>query len=87
MKEFVLIKADEWEGLYVNGELVAEDHSVDLDMVLRHVAPEINVKEEWIDGTNADTRLVLNGRLPTTLVELNRWKTKPLTKTEKEALG
>jgi hypothetical protein len=35
-----IVTLDDWEGLYINGKLVDEDHSIRLDTVLKKLARE-----------------------------------------------
>ena len=39
MTRAILVSADDWQGLYVNGELIVEDHNLD-------------VPEDWVQWTN-----------------------------------
>lgn len=34
MSEIVLVRADDWEGLYVDGTLLSENHSIDPHVIL-----------------------------------------------------
>lgn len=76
MKRPVLIfvrTGNDWEGLYKDGQLVAEDHNIEYDVVLKHLGVLDKVEEMWIDGTSKEAKLNDVGRLPQTLDELREW--------------
>lgn len=64
-KNIVFICADDWEGMYINGELVAEGHSIEKDTVLTILGLEFNedwtVDEDWLNE---------RGRLPKKLSDV-----------------
>lgn len=60
----VLVRADDWEGLYINGELVEEGHSVGVSTVMKKIG--INMEERWCD----DNWLYERGRLPKQLKDV-----------------
>lgn len=49
--EFVMVEADNWEGLYVNGILVEEGHCSDVDLIgwLRKYGLNISFKSAYND--------------------------------------
>ena len=64
-KNIVFICADDWEGMYINGELIAEGHSIEKNTVL--TALSIEFKEYW---TVDEKWLTDRGRLPDYLSEV-----------------
>lgn len=59
MKQYVVVRLDDWEGLYVDGTLVQQDCSINVD-ALRALGIDVDVVElEYEDS-----------RLPATLAEL-----------------
>lgn len=53
MKHIVLITADDWQGIYVNGKLMDENHSLSLRMVLEILGVEFSdftVDQEWMEN-------------------------------------
>lgn len=65
---------EEWEGLYVDGKLVMQDHSLRVHHVLEYLAESGYFV---LDGKEVDQE-TLNDRgcLPGTLDELAAWETK-----------
>lgn len=63
-KEVVFVLADDWEGMYIDGELVAEGHSLEVDTVC--IALDIESEERWAD----DEWLTARGRLPKELKDV-----------------
>jgi hypothetical protein len=66
MTSVVLVQSEsgDWEGLYVNGRLKAENHNLSARDVLRALeAPfkEVEMNDEWAERS---------GRLPATVTEL-----------------
>ena len=47
MKKFIHVAADDWEGLYVDGKLVAQGHSLSLETWFRHL--EVDVDSYGLD--------------------------------------
>ncbi len=48
-----LVKADNWQGIYIDGELAAENHSLNPEDILYVLGVDHEVKwadEEWLDG-------------------------------------
>lgn len=49
--KFLLVTADDWQGLYKNGILITEDHTIELQTILKHLGIELEEKEcdcNWI---------------------------------------
>ena len=46
MDEVTLIRLDDWVGLYFNGRLLAEGHSLSEGEVLDAIAPELGLRVE-----------------------------------------
>ena len=66
--EFNLVVGEDWEGLYVDGVLYVQGHSIDA----RDIAGAANLKFETTHATEAGSDyLADNGYLPETLEE---WK-------------
>lgn len=42
--KFVIVRCNDWEGLYKDGILVCEDHEIDIDRILFEMGLEL---EEW----------------------------------------
>jgi len=78
MPQVVLTDHDggDWQGLYIDGVLVHEDHTIQagtvLEMVLDKLGLKITFEKTWLSGT-ASTHLENVGRLPQTLAELDEW--------------
>jgi len=54
-----LISTENWEGFYVNGELVFEDHSISAETILSYLFGE-SFEYEWVEdigGYNFTDRL------------------------------
>lgn len=65
MSEIVLVRANDWEGLYVDGALISENHSIDPHTILDLVGGKC------IYLTSAqDHGLCDRGALPATLADL-----------------
>lgn len=64
--KFVLIDADDWQGLYVDGKLVYEGHRVEMSDLAS--AANLNFKKEYAEGAKGEW-LHENGNLPNTLDE------------------
>lgn len=62
--DFVLVRADDWTGLYKNGVLIYEDHSIDLETYSEIVGIPCPVK--WAD----DDWLIEAGHLPELLSDV-----------------
>jgi hypothetical protein len=71
VSKFTLISIDDWTGVYVNGQLVAEGHSIEDEQAFRlaqQYGPVTSVEshyvndDEWIDN--------LPGSLPKDLTEV-----------------
>lgn len=63
-REIVIVDADDWAGLYIDGKLVYEGHSIDYRQVFKHLNIDYSRKEadfEWMDEV---------GRLPENLSEV-----------------
>lgn len=53
MNEITRVLCDDWEGVYLNGRLVAQHHHVDLRDVVEAMGAEyhsLEVTSEWIDA-------------------------------------
>ncbi|WP_407529246.1 hypothetical protein [Methylobacterium oryzisoli] len=63
----VMVRGNDWEGLYLNGRLVAQGHRVDVENVLRAcgvaVHPTVEPDQDWLEN---------EGMLPDTLSEVKR---------------
>lgn len=68
-QHITLVTADDWEGLYVNGKLHDENHSLDYGFIFERLGDvprmyafhRIRVKDEW---------MLDEGRLPTYLSQI-----------------
>jgi hypothetical protein len=78
MNEAILIHSDEWEGLFVNGKLVQEGHTLNegysrikyFNKLAKQYDFKINqMKERWVTGEYADY-LLLNGGFHTDLIDV-----------------
>lgn len=60
--KFVIVRCDDWEGLYKDGILVYEAHEVDINLILTEMGLEL---EEWRadDFMNASERELLPEKL------------------------
>ena len=68
--DIVLVQADDWEGLYVGGKLIHEDHSIAADDLLvilfKAMLLRTEAHSEWCD----DAWLSERGRLPKDIAEV-----------------
>lgn len=66
-----IVLCDDWEGLYIDGHLIQEGHSLSLMQVLetlsRRGQPIHALHEQWLDYEDMER---LRGALPKTLEEL-----------------
>lgn len=44
--KIILVDSDDWQGLYFDGELLLETHSISLDDAISSIVSEINSKDE-----------------------------------------
>jgi hypothetical protein len=67
--EYVLVKGEDWRGLYLNGKLVLQDHSIDLEYALNFIIKNgagitsfkaIECDDNWLEE---------NHELPTNLAD------------------
>lgn len=63
-----LVKADNWEGLYVNEKLVCEDHQIEITEIMTHVLHNHVDSFEVYAGCNE--ALAENGSFPKSLREV-----------------
>lgn len=48
-KEVVLVKGDDWEGIYINGRLIFENHSLSAKEIFRILGFDIiDVDDQWL---------------------------------------
>lgn len=50
-KKITFVKGDDWEGLYINGKLIKEDHSLHVEDVLEAVGVKVDTLHadcEWL---------------------------------------
>lgn len=70
----IIIKADEWEGLYVNGRLVHEDYEISRKILQRLCKTFdlnfIDIEEEWVTA-DYENHLENVGNLPENLAEVD----------------
>lgn len=52
MKQVTLVRVDDWEALYVDGEVQLQNHSIDANQVLDILAEHMLINHEsfWVDG-------------------------------------
>ncbi len=52
MKKFVLVRGDDWEGLYIDGELRYQHHEVPVENIIYHLGLDNfefhNVDDDWL---------------------------------------
>lgn len=63
-KEITIVSGDDWQGLYVDGKLVDEGHSIQLDTFARIMGIDLNEKEADFDWLEKE------GRMPDNLSEV-----------------
>lgn len=63
-----IIQDDDWAGLYIDGKLVHEDHSIELDTLISHTHMDWNM--EWCEGLCEN----FGYRMPGTMDEVQQWK-------------
>lgn len=65
--EITLVRGEDWEGMYVNDELVAEGHSLDARVIIEalklNLKPTIFIDYDWLEK---------RGTLPRDLKEVPR---------------
>lgn len=60
----VVVKVDDWAGLYIDGKLVSEGHSISThDLVVHGVLDE----DRGLDGTPFEQELINHGGMPKNL--------------------
>lgn len=49
--DYVIARGDDWEGLYINGRLVTEGHSLKIEDILKEAQkqPPTNSAVRWVD--------------------------------------
>lgn len=62
--EIVIVNHDDWQGIYVDGKLLMQDHRLRLSDVLTALGIKLN--ERWVDGEWLETE----GLLPEDLNEV-----------------
>lgn len=79
MSKAILIKADDWEGLFLDGVLVEEGHTLNegssrikyfIQLSKQYNFDLGNMKEVWVTEEDEE-RLNYNGSFPQTLLELD----------------
>lgn len=53
MKQFAIVTADDWQGIYVNGKLVDETHRLRLSDILSILGvdyDDISVDQDWMES-------------------------------------
>jgi hypothetical protein len=63
--KFVLVEADYWVGLYVDGKLVEQHHDIDLADYLRKYGVDIRTKFAY-----NDPQVIMSGTLPDSLKDV-----------------
>lgn len=63
--QIALVRADNWQGLYVNERLVDEDHSISTNSFMSHVLHKHVDGWDMFDASNQ--ALDITGRFPTDL--------------------
>ena len=51
--KITIAKFDDWEGLYINGKLVSQDHKITIKELAAHINLDIELKEvdyDWFEG-------------------------------------
>lgn len=43
------VSADKWDGIYINNDLIAEDHPINFSFVIKTIIEEINKRKENIE--------------------------------------
>lgn len=64
MRDIVIVRGDDWDGLFADGELLLEGHSLDARQVLEALGIPVRsliVNEEWMESM---------GRFPERLEEV-----------------
>lgn len=70
MDKFTVIHAEDWEGLYVNGRLALEGHSLDIDDVLDKVNDVLSIQRKGFEVECTGTIMKPGTRLPNKLKDL-----------------
>ena len=47
--KFILVKGEDWEGLYINGVLMRQDHNLPLTEYIPYLQAFIDIKAVWVD--------------------------------------
>lgn len=66
MKTVTIVNADDWMGLYIDGELVYEGHSIEEETLLKYVG--VNCDSFWVD----DNWITERGNLPSRLEDVKK---------------
>lgn len=72
MKTITVLKVDEWNGLYIDDDLIDEQHKFslrDIGNILAKCDNHAKLRERWVDATPVDDYVVENSRFPKTLTE------------------
>lgn len=68
MMEIAVAKGDDWKGVYIDGELVYQNHSIDWDKVFKKI---VGSKVESFDSKYVDFNWLMNrGTLPDSIDEV-----------------
>lgn len=73
MTKITVASADDWIGVYADGELIHEGHSVDLTYFISYIMPLAGINLGW-EVKNADEDWLVEdvGNFPTDLAEV-KW--------------
>lgn len=66
MPDAVIVDVDDWAGLYIDGELKHENHSIPLRELVGYTLTEVR----GLDGTDFEKWLLEHGRMPKLLSEV-----------------
>jgi hypothetical protein len=66
-KELVVIRTDDWEGIYYNNKLIGESHSIDWFSILEKLG--YNIKAKYISDEKWNEVFENDMRMPKTLTE------------------
>ena len=74
-----LVSVDDWEGLYINGVLILEGHSVSLEYFLEYLKMQgvIQYKSTYLDEADEDELNAFCNRFPDDIKELSYYNYKP----------
>lgn len=63
LPQIIIVKTDEWEGLWVDGKLVEEDESIRIETLTEHI-PSLKITEVWDESKALKKQMQDTGFFP-----------------------